>query len=97
LELLEGWRSKTAIARRRLLPLSLPGKLEGQYESEPPGLGERVTRAVRYLSFVAGRAVYHARSGASAAFEGVRRLAAKKGRRREAGVLSQTAKKERFS
>ena len=97
LELASGWRSKTAIARRRLFPVKLPGRLEGQFEAGPPSAGERARRTLRYVAFVAGRALYHARSAMSAAVEGVRWFALKKRRRPEAGVISQTPKKERFS
>ena len=97
LELVQGWRLKTAAIRRRLFPLTLPGRLEGQYDDSPPGLGVRLDRGLRYTGFLARRAGFHARGAVALAAGAARWAALKKNAGSRPASPEKSLKKERFS
>lgn len=72
LELIDDWRTRLRIVRRRLAPLSLPGALDGQYDRGKPTARERARRTVRYIAHASRRIGFHAVSMGKTAREAVR-------------------------
>ena len=71
--LVEGLRSKSAIVRRRLIPLTPPGPVDAVHIPEDRMTRAlRVRRAWRYLQFTSGRVLHHARVLLPTAFTGLR-------------------------
>ena len=72
LELARHTPARLRIVRRRLAPLSVPGALEGQYDTSRPALAEQAKRAARYAAYVGRRLGFHAVSLGRTAVEAIR-------------------------
>jgi len=63
LALLSSRRDRWAVARRRLLPMSMPGPIEGVFSKDQPTTwSERWARRSRYVRHIAARLAFHARA-----------------------------------
>lgn len=63
LALIPSWKDRLRILRRRLLPMNLPGPIDGVYLTpDKLTLTRRMLRVWRRARYVAGRAWYHLRS-----------------------------------
>lgn len=73
LALLSLFRDKAAVIRRRLLPLTLPGRVESEFvPEEQRTIGKRLWGMVQYAGFFVSRAWHHLRSWRSLLSSGIR-------------------------
>ncbi len=72
LALLPSFWDKAAVIRRRMIPLTLPGRVESEFVPEDQRtVGKRVRGVIQYVGFLARRAWHHLRSCGAVLSSGV--------------------------
>jgi hypothetical protein len=87
LALLPSFRERVAVVRRRMAPLSLPGRIESEFVPEQQRtMAGRLRGAVQYALFLGSRAVHHLRSWSALLSSGIHWWRLRRGRRAVAAL-----------